>query len=200
MKRIVILVGCMSIFFLNTQAQQATPLDKDGSTLQERYRLMKEKSETYSEYKVVRQYVLDGLWRMTMDSLRAERSSLGEAHAKIAELENELSSVDVTIKQKDASIEELQHEGSHIRVLGMDFQKSFFVSLVGFIFLGLMVFAGVLIARMKWMQVTTRQKTEMVNSLTSEFETYKRNALDKQMKLSRELQDERNKAQEMRSS
>jgi hypothetical protein len=36
-----------------------------------------------------------------------------------------------------------------------------------------------------------------VNSLTHEFDEYKHRAMDKQTKLSRELQDERNKLQAM---
>jgi hypothetical protein len=39
-----------------------------------------------------------------------------------------------------------------------------------------------------------------VSALTNEFEEYKHRAMDKQTKLSRELQDERNKLASMRHS
>ncbi len=45
-----------------------------------------------------------------------------------------------------------------------------------------------------------REKMDAENMISKEFENYKRKALDKQMKLSRELQNERNKMAEMKSA
>jgi hypothetical protein len=43
------------------------------------------------------------------------------------------------------------------------------------------------------MTKTLQEKKLAVNMVTNEYEDYKRKAMDKQTKLSRELQDERNK-------
>lgn len=201
MKRIAPLVFCSLMFFVEAHAQKsAEALEPNGSTLQERFTIMRDKSESYSEYKVIRTYVLDGMWKIAMDSMRAQKEALKEAHGTISRLENEIASANVTMKSKDSAVAEMEHDSSHISVLGIDFLKSVFISTVGIIILGLIVLLGLLVARVKWVQSSMREKIENADALSHEFEEYKRNALDKQMKLSRELQDERNKLHDLRSS
>ena len=82
----------------------------------------------------------------------------------------------------------------------MDFGKGFFIGLVGFVLLGMVVLMGLVGGRLKMVYQSLREKIEMEDLINKEFENYKRKALDKQMKLSRELQNERNKMAEMRSA
>jgi hypothetical protein len=135
-----------------------------------------------------------------MDSIRAQKAAISEAHATISKLEGELNSINVSLKKKDDDMAAMQHASTHISVLGIDVLKSVFISTVGIITLGLLVLLGLLLARVKWVQSSMREKIERAESLNVEFEEYKRHALDKQMKLSRELQDERNKLHGLRSS
>lgn len=201
MKRIVPLFFCFLIFSVETHAQKsAEALEKNEITLQERFNIMRDKSESYSEYKVIRTYVLDGMWKIAMDSMQAQKTALRDAHGAIARLENEIASANATMKSKDAAVAEMEHDSSHITVLGIDILKAVFISTVGIIILGLLVLLGLLVARVKWVQSSMREKIENADALGHEFEEYKRNALDKQMKLSRELQDERNKLHDLRSS
>ena len=201
MKRTVFLILSLLTFFAETQAQRsAEALEPNEATLQERFLILRDKSESYSEYKVIRTYVLDGMWKITMDSLRAERAALREAQANIKKLQDEIAAVNATMKSKEEAVAQMEHDSSHISVLGIDFLKSVFLSTVGIIILGLMVLVGLLVARVKWVQSSMREKIENADALSHEFEEYKRNALEKQMKLSRELQDERNKLHDLRSS
>jgi hypothetical protein len=201
MKRIVPLFFYFLIFSVETHAQKsAEALEKNEITLQERFNIMRDKSESYSEYKVIRTYVLDGMWKIAMDSMQAQKTALRDAHGAIARLENEIASANATMKSKDAAVAEMEHDSSHITVLGIDILKAVFISTVGIIILGLLVLLGLLVARVKWVQSSMREKIENADALSHEFEEYKRNALDKQMKLSRELQDERNKLHDLRSS
>ncbi|HRG08803.1 MAG TPA: hypothetical protein PLJ08_09515, partial [Cyclobacteriaceae bacterium] len=52
-------------------------------------------------------------------------------------------------------------------------------------------------ARLKMLQASVKDKAQVADSLTHEFEEYKRKALERQTKLSRELQNERNKLVEL---
>lgn len=201
MKRIVSGIFLAVFVFSQALAQKsAEALETGEMTLQERFSVMKDKSETFSDYKVIRMYVLDGVWKITMDSLRAQKAALQEAHSTIQKLENEVNSSQVTVQQKEAAMTEMEHDSTHITVLGIDVLKSVFISTAGFVVLALLVLLGLLVARVKWVQSSMREKIENADALSHEFEEYKRNALDKQMKLSRELQDERNKLHDMRSS
>lgn len=190
MKRILLL-GI--ILFSLPVFSQDTPPDN----LQERFNYMKEKSQSYNDYKVIKGTVLDGVWKITMDSIKAQRVLVRETKAIVDKLKGEVAQANNTIDEKDKNLAAMEHDVTHISVLGFDVNKVAFISMVGFIFLGLLVLAGLMFARLKYIISSTREKNEAANLLTQQFEDYKRNALDKQMKLSRELQDERNKLQEL---
>lgn len=180
--------------------KSAEALAQDTLTLQERFGIMKSKSESFTDYKVIRTYVLDGVWKITMDSMQAQRNALAASNATISRLEGELNAINVSLKKKDEDMAAMTHQSTHITVLGIDVLKSVFLSTVGIITLGLLALLGLLLARVKWVQSSMREKIERADSLSNEFEEYKRHALDKQMKLSRELQDERNKFHGLRSN
>ncbi|HOO10387.1 MAG TPA: hypothetical protein PKW06_10655 [Cyclobacteriaceae bacterium] len=182
------------------QTQAAEALAKDAKTLNERYAVMKDKSETFNEYKVIKEYILDGMWKLTTDSIKKVHRDLAEARAGAAQLQMKLDGALAAVKAKENSMEEVEHAATHISVLGMDFGKGFFIGLVGFVLLGMVVLMGLVGGRLKMVYQSLREKIEMEDLINKEFENYKRKALDKQMKLSRELQNERNKMAEMRSA
>jgi hypothetical protein len=202
MRILFALITAVALSFAAHAQKSAEALEKDDAqtTLQERFKIMKDKSETFNDYKVIRIYVLDGVWKITMDSIRAQKEALAQAHSTISKLENELQSINVTLKKKDDDMANMEHASTHITVLGIDVLKSVFLSTVGIITLGLLVLLGLLFVRVKWVQSSMREKVDHAESLSREFEEYKRHALDKQMKLSRELQDERNKMHGLRST
>ncbi|HLZ16565.1 MAG TPA: hypothetical protein VKQ08_05970, partial [Cyclobacteriaceae bacterium] len=60
-------------------------------------------------------------------------------------------------------------------------------------------FAGsAMVTRMKLMQVTMKEKMAIAELITREFEEFRRKAMEKQIKLARELQNERNKLAELK--
>ncbi|GAB1445035.1 MAG: hypothetical protein KF860_07630 [Cyclobacteriaceae bacterium] len=195
----------LSIFILlisfgaMAQLQAAEALEKDTKTLSERYAVMKNKSETFNEYKVIKEFILDGMWKLTTDSIKKVHSDLAEAKAESVQLQLKLDAAMAEVKHKENSMAEVEHAATHISVLGMDFSKSFFVGLVGFVLLGMILLIGLVTGRLKMIYQSLKEKMEMENIISKEFENYKRKALEKQMKLSRELQNERNKMAEMGS-
>ena len=89
------------------------------------------------------------------------------------------------------------HASTHINVLGIDLAKGAFISIVAITIAGLLVLLGLIIARMKLQSKSLSERSLAVTALTNEFDEYKHRAMDRQTKLSRELQDERNKLQAM---
>ncbi len=188
----------VNIAVAQTQADGA--LVKDAKTLNERYALMKEKSETFNEYKVIKEYILDGMWKITRDSIKKVQSDLVAARNEIEMLKLNVAAAVANVKQKEDSMAEIEFASKHITVLGIDFTKGFFIGLVGFVLLGMILLVGAVTGRLKMIYQSLKEKMEMENIISKEFENYKRKALEKQMKLSRELQNERNKMAEMRSA
>ena len=185
---------------LSAQPQAERALERDVQTLRQRYSLMKEKSQTFNDYKVIKEYILDGFWKMSLDSLAGIRSDLDQARHEAGQLQIRLNGTLAALKQKEDSMQEVEFAGTHITVLGISLTKVFFLGLVGILFVGLILLLAAMAGRLKMIHGALTEKAGQENLITREFEEYKRKALEKQMKLSRALQDERNKMAEMRTA
>lgn len=183
-------------------AQQPTAADAlkpDNQTLRERYNLMKNRSEVYQDYNVIRRNILDGMWSIVEDSIAARQATINQAQAEISRLNQELEAKAAALQAKEDSMKDIEHASTHITVLGIDFTKSFFSGLVAVLLLLAALAVGVIVYYMKIMRRELAEKEDLVNTTSQEFEEYRRKAMEKQTKLSRELQDERNKLQELGS-
>lgn len=178
-------------------SQKASDALVGEHSLRERYFIMKSKSQTYGEYKVIKESILDGVWKIIQDTIAAKEISIKSASTNITNLKSQLSQTEKTLKEKEQSMEEVLHASTHINVLGIDLPKGAFISIVAITVAGLLVLLGLIIARMKVQSKILSERNLAVNALSHEFDEYKHRAMDRQTKLSRELQDERNKLQAM---
>lgn len=189
-----------SQIFAQQQPQPAAEaLAKDTKSLQERLFVLKTKSQTFKDYKVIKETILDGMFVVINDSMKASKKKFVQAKASITKLDSSLVSIKLQLKQKQESMNEVEHASTHITVLGIDFKKGVFLTIMTIGLAALILFIGVLSARLKVLHKSYREKADTVDELHTEYEDFKRKAMDKQTKLSRELQDERNKLQSMRS-
>jgi hypothetical protein len=199
MKRTTLLLICV-LAVVGASAQKASDaLENDNQTLRERYYVLKNKSQTYQDYKVIKENLLDGYWRIIEDSLRQNQATLRQARAEINSLNKELEDNRAALKAKEESMQDVLYASTHITVLGIDFDKGFFAGLMGIIILLLGLVIGVIYYSMKLMRRNLAEKVDLMNSISAEYEDYKRRAMEKQTKLSRELQNERNKLAELGS-
>lgn len=186
--------------------QQAVPTVKqapepsfESYTLRQRFGLMKEKSQTFKDYKVIKESTLDGVWRIIQDSLKAKDGMLADRNQEISKLKMSMAQMDSAVKAKEASVADVVFDSTHINVLGMNFGKGIFLTAMAILFIGLIALTGFIFTRSKLLNHSLQEKKLAVNMVTHEYEEYKKRAMEKQMKLSRELQDERNKIQSMRN-
>ena len=196
----LLLIGVMAMITSFAQTQTAADAMKnDSQTLRERYLVMKMKSQNYQEYKVIKENILDGVWKIFLDSVDAKQAAIRKSQAEVVRLQTELNKNIEALKAKEDSMKDIVHASTHITVLGIDFDKGFFAGMVGVILLlaGLAV-AGI-VYTMRVLRKNLSEKEELANTISSEYEEYKRKAMDKQTKLSRELQNERNKLAELGS-
>lgn len=194
----LILILALAISFQTIAQPAVKALEDKTLDLRERYATMKTGSQTFQDYKVIKEYVLDGVWKIVIDSINHQHALLKDARTRITTLENEVKQVNQAIETQKASVEGITYDSTHISVLGIPFTKGVFIILAAVVVAGLVLFVSILLGRLKITHSTTKEKTLLFDSLTLEFEEYKKKSLEKQTKLSRELQNERNKLQEMR--
>jgi len=106
----------------------------------------------------------------------------------------------LAMKQKEATIAPTEHAASHINFAGIEFNKTAFTGLVIAIVAALVLMLLLILGRLKMVNNDVKEKKEAFERVTLELEDYKHKALEKQSKLSRELQNERNRAQETRGT
>ncbi len=159
-------------------------LEEKDISLEERYKVMKETSQTFKDYKVIKQEVLDGVLKISLDSIAALELKLAEAKGTITAFDQKIKDADQARDQANAEKAEMEYDATHMTVLGISFNKAFFASLVGIIIAALLVFLGLVGGRLKMVYSSLKEKIENLDIVTKEFEEYKRRALDKQMKIS----------------
>jgi hypothetical protein len=177
----------------------STVFAQSTESLSFRYGQMKEKSQTFKDYKVIKETTLDGFWGLVADSMNRKEQTLAAVSGELETMKNQLVQLQIEIKEQEAAMSEIIFDSEHITVLGISFHKAFFVSLF-FILSGSLI--GLLVlsfTRAQLLFKSVKEKSESILVLNSEFEEYKHRAVEKQMKLSRELQNERNRLTELRA-
>ncbi len=174
-------------------SQKAFEALEGEHSLRERYVLMKSNSQTYGDYKVIKEKLLDGVWKIQQDSLKAKAVALQEANENITELRVQLNQTISSLEEKEQSMEEVLFASTHINVLGMEVGKGIFITLTAIIIGGLIALIGLVLGRMKLQSAVLSERKLALHTLSDEYNDYKHRAMDRQIKLSRELQDERNK-------
>jgi chromosome segregation ATPase len=196
MRKILLLIIVTSSLAYSQPALKA--VEDKNLNLEERFQEMKEGSQTFKDYKVIKESVLDKVWDVTGDTIKRKEQQLAEAKTQIAGLHEELKSTRNSMEAQQASIKDVIYDSTHISVLGIPFSKGVFLVLAAVIIGGLAFALSLFLARMKMLNGQVKEKALIADSIAHEFEEFKKKAMEKQTKLSRELQNERNKWQDYR--
>jgi hypothetical protein len=195
----LLLIICLLLSNLSFAQPASASLENKEYSLSERYQVMKSKSQTFQDYKVIKEFVLDGVWKIVLDSVKAQKTVQAQSLEKISQLEASLQSMEMTLKKERDSSAGIVYSSTHISLLGIDFTIITFLALSAFVFAVLVIALIFIVGKMKLMRATMKEKIMIADLVTNEYEEFKRKALDKQTKLSRELQNERNKLEELRT-
>lgn len=186
-----------SLLLFGAFGQSREALDGEH-TLKERFELMKEKAESYNDYKVIKNYILDGVWKIHMDSIAQLKTDLQKANSTIAGLTGEIEKSAAMVKEAETTLADSEYERTHMSVFGIKVAKSVFVTSSLVILASLTVVLLTMLGTFKLLRRSNYEKELTIHSITSEFEEFRKKALEKEVKLSRELQSERNRAWEVR--
>jgi protein-S-isoprenylcysteine O-methyltransferase Ste14 len=105
------------------------------------------------------------------------------------------ASLDQSNKEKAA----LSEAVDGIRIFGTMYSKAWFVSVTGIVGAGLVVLSVMLFLMYRVAFGTSQESRKLNEALYKEFDDYKHQAVEKHIKLSRELQDYRNRLADLKS-
>jgi len=101
------------------------------------------------------------------------------------------------ISGKDASLTENTNKVNEIRFLGIAFEKGTYNIIVWSI-IGILAIGLIIVIATSGKNITeAKHRSQLYNEISDEYQAYKAKAVEKERKLARELQDERNKLDEL---
>ena len=189
----LLLLGAM--LFLNTAYGQAPQdsLKNTDPSLNGQYEFMLRKSKTLYGAKLINPARLSALWKSVTDTIRKERKQLAEAKQEIKAQSGNIVSLKGEVSGKDSSLANATASVNEIKFLGISFDKGTYNTIVWVI----IVLLGIGLAIVNFQSGKYRKeavyRTQLYQEVADEFQAHKVKAKDKEMKLARELQDERNR-------
>lgn len=142
---------------------------------------------------------MSAFWQNVRDTLATDRRQLANATRKIREQEQNITALKTQISGKESSLASTNAKVNEISVLGISFTKSTYNTIVWSLIIGLAAALAVVILRSAKHIHEARYRSTLYEEISQEYQNYKTKANDKEKKLARELQDERNKLDELRS-
>lgn len=184
-----------SLFLIATHVTMAQVSTE--TTIDEKFQELITNSNNFKGYKVVDTEQLTTLQGLTSnriaelkEEIAASKESFKNQEAKIAALQNELETL-------RAELETVTAQKDDIAVLGMSLSKASYNtavwSLVGLLVLALVLF----VVRFNRSHIHTREAKKNLAELEKEFDAYRVKSLEKEQRLGRLLQDEKNKQLKM---
>ena len=189
---IILLLIC-GFSVLSAQGQDApTP-----NTLEEQFRTLKESSNNYQEYKVVKEANLNQFYNNVRDSIYTAKQNILQAKSKINEQQQEIERLKDEVESRQQAVEQSEYEIAHTQFLGIDIEKETYNFLVWGIILVLLIILAVAILKYKSSNKVAVKKKNEYETLDQEFNDFKLRSREKETRLMRDLQTERNAVEEL---
>ncbi|WP_214071308.1 hypothetical protein [Mucilaginibacter sp. dw_454] len=169
----------------DTVATQATP--KIDKSLYGQYQYLLTKVYNYQKPFVA------AMWKSYTDTLHSVRNQLKAANDKIADQTKTTTGLQADVASKEQALSQTDS----ISFLGMAFAKGTYNIVMWGLVLIIAIIAGVVISQSGGYRKEAVYRTTLYNELEEEFKTFKAKANEKEKKLARELQTERNKLDEL---
>ena len=175
----------------SAQKAQMDPSQLNDKSLNGQYQYLLTKVYHYQ------QPLLAALWKNAMDTLNASKNHLKEAQAKLGSQGKAVDSLKATMTSKDQSLSESNSKADAISVFGMMVSKANYNVVMFCLVGGLAAALAIVIITTAKHKHEAKYRTELYEEIEEEYKTFKAKAHEKELKLARELQTERNKLDDL---
>lgn len=191
-----ILIIILLAFSTNSFSNKTIP--PTGPSLNDQYKYLKGDLEIIDGYRMIKMYTMDKFWAVVIDSLASQKIKVKESAAILTKQQQQIKTLEGSVTTIKNENQELQAGVDSILLFGKAFSKAGVISGFLLVIFGLAIVAGILFSISRVSIHTARELRKLNENLYQEFDTYKRHAVEKEIKLSRELQDHRNKLVELK--
>jgi hypothetical protein len=143
------------------------------------------------------QPLVSALWKNLQDTLKTERRNLKEAKAKLAAQTQDITGLKTDVATKSQTLSESNAKRDEINLAGISFTKATYNLMMWGLVIVFGLTAAIVIARSGAHSREAKYRIKLYNELDEEYKAYKVKSNEKEKKLARELQTERNKLDEL---
>lgn len=180
------------IFTQSILAQNTTKIDQPN-TVENQFKKLYKNSNNYQIYKVIKKNEFLSLQKNILDSVKVIKKDAASKQLKINEQLKSITSLQTKIDTLNNNLSVSIEKEDAISFIGIPLKKGTYNtilwSIIGVLLIGLAFF----IYRFNNSNAVTKETKDLLVDVEHEFEQYKRNSIDKEQKLRRQLQDEINK-------
>ncbi len=188
------------LFTVTINAQTETEKDalslNDG-TIDNQFEYVIQKSYTYRGngkiYKNVERHWLYALKAHTIDSLNALRKDLTDTQTIVDTQANEIAGLKTNLTDTQGNLDKTNVEKNSMALFGLQMSKTNYNLLMWSIIGALLVLLILFIYKFRNSNSVTRLTKNNLADIEEEFEEHRRNALEREQLVRRQLQDELNK-------
>ncbi|SHI95220.1 tRNA (guanine-N1)-methyltransferase [Pseudozobellia thermophila] len=201
MKGFRLLLLITALFTFNLQfAQEEEPqedLSLEKGTIDSQFEFVYKKSGNYradgKRYEVVRTLSLDKLRQNVLDTLGAYNKRAAELKATIAGHESTIASLNAKLEETTNNLAAVTEEKDSMSFLGIMVSKSTYNGILWTVIACLLALLLFFIYKFRNSNILTQEAKSNLAELETEYEDHRRRALEREQKISRQLQDEINK-------
>jgi len=165
----------------------------ESGTIDEQFDFVFDQSESYRDFKVIKQSKLRKLKSNLKDSLSLIKSDLSKANSKINQSNNEATTLKNNLTSTQADLDLAIKEKDSFSFLGMLIKKTIYNILMWTLVAGLLAFTLFFVYQFRNSHVITAKTQSSLDEVNKKFDEYKKKTLVKEQELMRELQDYKNK-------
>ncbi|WBL21698.1 MULTISPECIES: hypothetical protein [unclassified Zunongwangia] len=196
MNKLLITLLIFSGFTFTGNAQDSI---SKTNPIQKEFQELIESSNNYQEYKVVNYDELTKLRDNTNAYIQELKDQITVDKNTANQQEEEINNLEAELKTTQQDLQEVREEKDNIVFLGLPLTKGTYMAMmwgiVGILILALLFF----IYKFKNSNAVTKEARKRLDDTERDFDEYKKKALEKEQRLGRLLQDEKNKQNKMNS-
>lgn len=192
--RILLIVTALLTFNLQF-AQEDISLDKGA--IDSQFEFVYKKSGNYradgKRYEVVRTISLDKLRQNVLDTLSGYNKRAAELKATISGHESTIASLNKKLEETTNNLVEVTEEKDSMSFLGIMVSKGTYNAILWTVIGSLLALLLFFIYKFRNSNILTQEAKTNLSELETEYEDHRRRALEREQKISRQLQDEINR-------
>ncbi|MAB49752.1 MULTISPECIES: tRNA (guanine-N1)-methyltransferase [Winogradskyella] len=197
----VILIVTFNLQTLTAQTQQDDADEQyslDSGNIDSQFEYVFRKSGNFKgtngqPYEAVKQAWLLKLKANVLDSLKTTYKDLANSEATVANQVKEIDDLKAKLGNTQTTLDQTNEEKNNMALLGMQTSKTNYNVIMWTIIAALTALLLFFIYKFKNSNSLTKEAKYKLEEVESEFEEHRRNALEREQKVRRQLQDELNK-------